>query len=65
MDAHIIILYADEGYMTEGLRSESDQIPYGARSDSVRGPIRFRSVQRRCAVVLGHKKRYDERHTLL
>lgn len=26
------------------LRSESDQIAFGVRSDSVRGPIRFRTA---------------------
>ena len=29
VDAHIIILYAGEGYMTEGLRTESNRIPFG------------------------------------
>ena len=43
VDAHIIILYASEGYMTEGLRTVSDQIAYAARSDCVRGPIGLRS----------------------
>ena len=31
VDAHIIILYAGEGYMTEELRSVSDQIAFGGR----------------------------------
>ena len=44
VDAHIIILYAGEGYMTEGLRSGSDQIAFGVRSDSVRRPIRLRTA---------------------
>lgn len=44
VDAHIIILYASEGYMTEGLRSPSNRIAFGVRSDSVRGPIRLRTV---------------------
>ena len=57
VDAHIIILYAGEGYMTEELRTESDQIAFGARSDSVRRLIRLCTVQRGCAVVLGHKKK--------
>ena len=44
VDAHIIILYASEGYMTEELRSVSDQIPFGVLSDSVRSPIRLRTA---------------------
>ena len=44
VDAHIIILYTSEGYMTEGLRSVSDQIAFGVRSDCVRSPIRFRTM---------------------
>ena len=43
VDAHIIILYAGEGYMTEGLRTVSDRIAYGVRSDCVRSPIRLRT----------------------
>ena len=43
VDAHIIILYAGEGYMTEGLRSGSDWIAFGVRSDCVRSLIRLRS----------------------
>ena len=43
VDAHIIILYADEGYMTEELRSVSDWIAFGVRSDSVRRPIGLRT----------------------
>ena len=29
VDAHIIILYASEGYMTERLRTAPDQIAFG------------------------------------
>ena len=44
VDAHIIILYAGEGYMTEELRSGSDRIAFGVRSDCVRSLIRFRTM---------------------
>ena len=41
----------------KGLRSESDQIPYGARSDSVRRPIRFRTRTVRICKELGENSR--------
>ena len=53
VDANIIILYADEGNMTEGSRTVSDQIPFGVRSDCVRSLIRFRTAPDQIAYANG------------